>query len=103
MSKEMSDPDGDGRHDHNTKSLNLPETQTKDGRVQLVYAPETGTPSPLLHIKVNGTQRCQVTINKYGLERALKIATRLYADYTEGKVELRDIYSWRNHLEGEVH
>jgi hypothetical protein len=70
--------------------------------VELKYAPETGTPSALIQLKVNGTQRCQVTVNKWGLQRSLQIANQLYKDFVDGKVELRDIYSWRNQLEGEM-
>ena len=100
--KEKYDPDGDGRHEHNSKSLGLPSQESDVGRVELKYAPETGTPSALIQLKVNGTQRCQVTVNKWGLQRSLQIANQLYKDFVDGKVELRDIYSWRNQLEGEM-
>ena len=64
--KPGTNPDGDCRHNHSTKNLGLPGMDMPRGRVQLAYAPETWTPSASLQLKVSGTQRCQITISKWG-------------------------------------
>ena len=95
----VKDPDGDGRHAVNTRSLGLPSVDLAMGRVQVTYAPEKGTPSPLFQLKINGTQRCQVVINRWGIVLPKSIALKIFASYVTGQVETRDVYGFRNNLE----
>ena len=79
------DPDGDGRHDHSTASLSLPSTTLSSGAtVALVYAPEKEAVTPLLKLKINGSQRCQVAIYTVGWDSALRVGNRFYTDFING-------------------
>ena len=83
----------------NTASLKLPTGNLKGQKVALVYAPERGQPSPLLQLKINDRQRCQIKIYKFGLEIATEIGLKIFNDYMSEKVHIDDIYSHRNALE----
>ena len=82
-----------------TKSLGLPSGSGPIGeRVDVVYAPEAKQPSPLLVVRIEGTQRCQVICWKFGMEVELRIARTLFDEYVAGAVAKEDLYARRNTL-----